>query len=246
MKRFENKVALVTGGSRGIGAAIAKRLSEEGATVVITYQQSAAKAQAVVAAIQQNGQKGLAIAANSADPQAIITAVNTTVNTYGRIDILVNNAGIYIGKPLEAYTLEDYNSSMDVNVRAVFFASTTAAGFMPRGGRIISIGSSMAERAGGAQTVLYTMSKTALTGLTKGLAHDLGPKGITANLVQPGHTNTDMNPIDGPLANMVQHTIPTGGYGSTADIASLVAFLASEESQYINGAAITIDGGVNA
>ncbi|MET6997752.1 SDR family NAD(P)-dependent oxidoreductase [Chitinophaga defluvii] len=246
MKRLENKVALVTGGSRGMGAAIAKRLAAEGATVVITYHRSPEKAQAVITAIEKSGQKGLAIAADSADPAAVMAAVNTTVGNYGRIDILVNNAGIYIGKPVSEYTLADYNSTMDVNVKAVFFASTTAAAHMPRGGRIISIGSNMAERAGGTQTVLYTMSKTALTGLTKGLAHDLGPKGITINLVQPGHTDTDMNPADGVIADMVRDTIPTGGYGTVEDIASLVAYLASEESRYINGASLTIDGGVNA
>jgi len=246
MKRFENKVALVTGGSRGMGAAIAKRLAAEGATVVITYHRSPEKAQAVIAAIEQQGHKAFAIAADSADPAAIDAAINTTVNHYGRIDILVNNAGVYIGKPVGAYTQEDYNSTMDVNVRAVFFAANNVAAHMPRGGRIITIGSNMAERAGGTQSVLYTMSKTALTGLTKGLAHDLGPKGITINLVQPGHTDTDMNPADGAIADMVRDTIPTGGYGNVDDIASLVAFLASEESRYINGAALTIDGGVNA
>jgi 3-oxoacyl-[acyl-carrier protein] reductase len=246
MKRLANKVAFVTGASRGIGATIAKRLAKEGATVVITYYNSPEKAAAVMDDIAACGQQGMAISADSADPQAIITAVNTAMNTYGRIDILVNNAGVFISKPLEAYTLEDYNTSMDVNARAAFFASITAAAFMPRGGRIISIGSSMAGRVGTPYVTLYTMSKTALNGLTKGLAHDLASKGITVNLVQPGHTNTDMNPIDGPLAKMIQHTIPTGGYGSTEDIASIVAFLASEESQYINGAALTIDGGVTA
>ena len=246
MNRLEQKVALVTGGSRGIGTAIAKRLAKEGANVAITYTSAADKAMEVVQSIEQDGRKALAIAADSGDPQAVINAVQQTVEAFGGIDILVNNAGIYIGKALEEHSLEDFDRTIAVNVRAVFVAIQEAARHMKAGGRMITIGSNMADRAGGPQTALYSMSKSALTGLTKGLARDLGPNGITVNLVQPGPIDTDMNPANAPLADILRSMMPLGAYGNGDDIAGLVAFLASAEGKFVTGSSLTIDGGMNA
>ncbi|PSL49923.1 3-oxoacyl-[acyl-carrier protein] reductase [Chitinophaga niastensis] len=245
MKRLENKIALVTGGSRGMGAAIVKRLADEGATVAFTYVKGATQAAALVAELKQKGQQATAIAADSADPKAVIAAVDQTIATFGRIDILVNNAGAAVMKEFSDYTLEDYDYIMAVNTRAVFVATQAAAKQMVSGGRIITIGSCMADRVVGATGTLYSMSKSALTAFNKGLARDLGARGITTNLVQPGPVDTDMNPADGPHADYQRQHIALGHYGKVEDIASLVAFLAGPESGYINGSALTIDGGLN-
>lgn len=246
MKRLEDKVAFVTGGGRGMGAAISKRLATEGASVVLTYSKSRDQAEAIAAEINQNGGRALAIEADSLDPQAVINAVNQTVTEFGKVDIIVNNAGIYIGKTFEEHTLDDYEQIMGVNVRAVYAASLAAVKHLPAGGRIITIGSNMGENSLSAQTTLYTMSKSALSGFTRGLARDLGPKGITVNLVQPGPINTDMNPSDTELADFLRSRMALAEYGTGDDIAGLVAFLASEEGKFITGTAITIDGGLNA
>jgi 3-oxoacyl-[acyl-carrier protein] reductase len=246
MKKLANKIALVTGGSRGIGAAIARKLAEEGASVVLTYSSSPDKGEAVAAEINAAGGKALAIAADSARPEAVTAAVQQTVAKFGGIDILVNNAGIYIGKAFEEHSLEDYEAIMAVNVRAVFVAAQEAVKHMQPGGRIITIGSNMGDNAVGPQTTLYTMSKSALQGFTRGLARDLGSKKITVNLVQPGPIDTDMNPANTEFADFMKGRIALGAYGTGADIAGLVAFLASEEGRYITGTALTIDGGFNA
>jgi 3-oxoacyl-[acyl-carrier protein] reductase len=246
MKRLENKIAFITGGGRGMGAAISKRLAEEGATVVLTYSKSREKAEAVAAEIKANGGQASAVEADSIDPKALTTAIQKTIAELGPIDILVSNAGIYIGKEFESHTLEDYEEIMAVNVRAVYVAALAAAPHMPNNGRIITIGSNMADNAGSPQTTLYTMSKAALTGFTKGLARDLGAKGITVNLVQPGPINTDMNPSDTDLADFLRSRMALSDYGTGEDIAGLVAYLASEEGRFITGTAITIDGGLNA
>ena len=246
MKRFEKKVALITGGSRGIGAAITKRLAAEGANVAFTYSKSREKAEAIVAEIKASGGWALAIEADSADPQAVETAVHKVVNEFGRIDVLVNNAGMYIGKAFEDHTLEDYDQIMGINVKAVYVALLAAVNHFSAGGRIITIGSNMADNAANPETTLYTMSKSALTGFTKGLARDLGKKGITVNLVQPGPINTDMNPSDTDLADFLRSRMALSEYGTVEDVAGLVAFLASEEGKFITGTALTIDGGFNA
>ncbi|GAA4307489.1 3-oxoacyl-ACP reductase FabG [Mucilaginibacter gynuensis] len=246
MERLKNKVALITGGARGIGAAITKRLAAEGAKVVLTYSKSAEKAEAIAAEIIANGGQALAIAADSIDAQAVTNAVNKTVAEFGGLDILVNNAGIYIGKAFEEHTLEDYDQIMGVNVRALFVAASAAVKHIPAGGRIINIGSNMAENALGPQTTLYTMSKAALSGFTRGLARDLGKNNITVNLVQPGPIDTDMNPAQGELADFLRSRMALPEYGKGEDVAGLVAFLASEEGKYITGTALTIDGGLNA
>jgi len=243
MKRLTNKVVFITGGSRGIGAGIAKRMAAEGADVVITYVQAADQAKQVVAAIKQSGQQALAIAVDNASPDAIEKAIEQTVATFGRIDILVNNAGIFVGKPLGEYTLADFDSTMAVNVRAVFVASQKAAEYMSEGGRIITIGSNMADRVARPTASLYAMSKTALVGLTKGLARDLGSRGITVNLIQPGPVDTDMNPANGAHADSLRSGMAIPKYGKPEDIAELAVYLASETSRFMTGAALTIDGG---
>lgn len=246
MTRLNNKVALVTGGSRGMGAAIAERLALEGADVALTYLNAGEQATEVVAAIERAGGRGLAILADSGDPAAVHTAVEQTVATFGRIDILVNNAGIFEVKPIEALTLEDFQRTMDINVRGVFIASQAAAAHMGEDGRIISIGSNLAEHASMPGLSLYSLSKAALIGFTKGLARDLGPRGITVNVVHPGSTNTDMNPADGAHADAQRSTMAIPRYAEPGDIAGFVVWLASAESRCITGAGLTIDGGTNA
>lgn len=246
MKNLVNKIAIVTGGTRGIGAAITRKLAAEGATVVFTYHNSVEKAKELAAEISKNGGVAIPLVADSANIADLQTVIEYTAKEYGRIDILINNAGIYIGKPFEDYTLQDYELTMDIHVRAVFMGSQKAVKYMPQGGRIISIGSNMAENSMGPQTTLYTMSKSALQGFTRGLARDLGPQKITVNLVQPGPTNTDMNPDGTERAEARKARIAIGEYGNPEDIANTVAFLAGEESRFITGSFITVDGGLNA
>lgn len=241
MKKLENKVALVTGGSRGMGAAIVKRLTAEGAKVAFTWVSAAAKAEQVAAAYG-----ALAIQADNASHHAVIAAVEQVAATFGRIDILVNNAGIYFRKPLAEHTALDYDLMMDVNVKAVFMASLAAIPHIPSGGRIITIGSNLAGRVAGTGATLYAMSKSALTGFTKGLARELGPNKITVNLVQPGPTDTDMNPETAAHAQTLKGFMAIPHYGKVDDIAGLVAYLAGEESGFITGTSLTIDGGFNA
>jgi NAD(P)-dependent dehydrogenase (short-subunit alcohol dehydrogenase family) len=201
MAALAGKVALVTGGGRGIGRAIARRLAEDGADVPLTYASAAEQALAVVAEIEASGRRGLAIRADSADPEAVVAAVERTAAEFGRLDILVNDAGISLTGPLEDVTLEQVDRTLAIHVRAAFVAAQAAARRMGEGGRIVSIGSCLAERVPWPGSSLYAMSKAALIGLTKGLARDLGPSGITANVVHPGPTDTDVNPAEGPLAD---------------------------------------------
>jgi 3-oxoacyl-[acyl-carrier protein] reductase len=233
----------VTGGSRGIGAAIAQRLAHDGAAVAFTYVTAAGKAQAVAKQIDADGGRVLVIQADNADPGAVTGAVEQTVREFGRLDILVNNAGIVIGGPLEEMTVEQADRLWAVDVRAVFAATQAAARHMSDGGRIITIGSALAERVPVPGLTLYTMVKSALTGLTKGLARDLGPRGITATVVHGGLIDTDMNPANGPAAAFLS-TIPAlGHYGTAGDIAATVAHLAGDGGRYVTGTAITVDGG---
>jgi NAD(P)-dependent dehydrogenase (short-subunit alcohol dehydrogenase family) len=243
MKELVGKVALVTGGSRGIGAAIARRLAHDGATVALTYVSATDKAQEVAARIEADGGRVLVIKADSADPFAATGAVEQTVRDLGRIDILVNNAGIFAGGPLEELTVDQVDRILAIDVRAVFLASQAAARHMTAGGRIINIGSALAERVPVSGLTLYAMCKAALTGLTKGLARDLAPRGITATVVQPGIIDTDMNPEDGPGADVLRNVTALGRYGTVDDVAATVAHLAGDGGRYLTGTAITIDGG---
>lgn len=245
MSRLAGKRALVTGASRGIGAAIAKRLAAEGADVAITYERSAEKAAEVVKAIESLGRKGVAIAADSADAAAVKRSVDEAAKALGGLDILVNNAGIFRGGPVADWSLADIDAILGVNIRAVVLASQAAAAHLSEGGRIISIGSCLADRVVEPNVSLYAMSKAALIGFTKGLARDLGPRGITVNIVHPGSTDTDMNPAAGPQADAQRARMAIPAYGKPEDIAGAVAYLASEEGRFITGAGLAIDGGVN-
>jgi 3-oxoacyl-[acyl-carrier protein] reductase len=240
---LDGKVALVTGGSRGIGAAVALRLAEEGADVAFTFQQNQQHADDVVDQIKAIGGRAMAVQADSADPAAVVAAVDRVSGELGRLDILVNNAGAFLLGPLERLSLEEFEQTVAVNIRAPFLASQTAARYMQAGGRIINIGSNVAERAVFPGFSLYAMSKTALTGLTKALGRELGGRKITVNLVNPGPTDTDLNPADGPNADTVNGLTALGHYAAPADIAAAVAFLASPDGRYITGATINVDGG---
>ncbi|SMD19353.1 SDR family oxidoreductase [Lentzea albidocapillata] len=230
MGSLEGKAALVTGGSRGIGAAVAEKLTALGARVAVTYQNT-------------KPDNGFAIQADSADPDAIVAAVEETAVHFGRLDVLVNNAAVFRVGPLEELGREEFDHTMAVNVRAPFLAARAAARHMREGGRIISIGSNVAVYAPFPGFALYSASKTALIGMTKGLARELGPLGITANVVNPGPTDTDMNPADGPMADTIRGLTALGRYGKPAEIAAVVAALAGEAGAYVTGASINADGG---
>lgn len=238
--------ALVTGGSRGIGAAIARRLAADGADVAITYERSGERAEAVAAEVEALGRRGMAIQADAADPAAVRAAVDTAAKAFGGLDILVNNAGIMRGGAIDTMTLDDIDATLHVNVRAVAVASQQAARHMGEGARIISIGSNLATRVPAPGTSVYSMSKSALIGFTKGLARDLGSRGITVNLVSPGSTETDMNPPDGTYADEQRARMAIPRFGKADDVAALVAFVASPQGRSLNGADLTIDGGANA
>ncbi|MGH4032995.1 SDR family NAD(P)-dependent oxidoreductase [Actinomycetota bacterium Odt1-20B] len=243
---MNGKVALVTGGSRGMGRAIALRLAQEGADVAITYVNGEDAAREVVAKVESMGRRALAIRADAADAGDPAGAVERAADDLGRLDILVNNAGIGVLGPVDSLTLADVDRVLDVNVRAVFLASQAAAGRLADGGRIISTGSALAKYAGGPGGSLYSLSKSALTGMTKALARELGGRGITVNLVHPGAVDTDMNPADGPYAEPQKAATALGRFGSADEVASLVAYLAGEEAGYITGAELVVDGGHSA
>lgn len=241
-RTLEGKVALVTGGSRGIGAAIVRRLANDGAAVAFTYAASDEKAKAVAGDIEAQGGKALAIKADSADVKAVQQAVSQAAEAFGRLDILVNSAGILVAGVVDAYDLADFDRMVAVNVRAVFVATQAAVPHMREGGRIITIGSVTADRSGFAGSSVYSMTKGAVASLTRGLARDLGPRGITVNVVQPGPTETDMSP-KGELGEHVRSLIALGRMGKDGEIASLVAYLAGPDASFVTGAALTVDGG---
>ena len=242
-QKLSSKVALVTGGSRSIGAAIAKRLAADGAAVAITYSSSPAKADEVVRAIEAAGGKAFAIQADAASPDAVRAAVTKTVQKFGGIDILVNNAGTAIVAPIDKFSMDDFEKVFAVNVRGVFVATQEAVKHMREGGRIINIGSVNSERVPFGGGSVYAMSKAAVAGLTRGLARDLGARRITVNNVQPGPVDTDMNPANSDWGRATLPNLALGRYGTTEEIANFVAFLASPEAGYITGAGLLIDGG---
>ncbi len=242
-KKLAGKVALITGGSRGIGAAIARRLALDSAAVAITYASAQQKADEVVRASESAGGRAVAIRADSADAVAVKSAVAETVRRLGRLDALVNNAGIAVMAPLEQFLLEDFDRMVAVNVRAVFLAAQEASRHMSEGGRIITIGSVNADRIPFPGGAVYAMTKAAVAGLTRGLARDLGPRGITVNNVQPGPIDTDMNPADGPYSEAMKGWTALGRFGRGEEIAAMVAYLAGPEAGFVTGASLTIDGG---
>ncbi|MGW4483811.1 SDR family NAD(P)-dependent oxidoreductase [Amycolatopsis sp. NPDC004368] len=246
MGKLDGKVALVTGGSRGIGAAIAKRLAEDGADVAITYERAVDRAETVVKEVESLGRRGLALQADAADVDAVKSAVDRTADELGGLDILVNNAGVMTGTPFEELSVDEVDRMLAVNVRAVVVATQAALRHLPRGGRVISIGSDLAERVPFPGVSLYSATKSALVGLTRGLARDLGPRGVTATVVHPGSTDTDMNPADGPgAAGQLPH-IALGHYAEAADVAATVAHVAGPDGRYLTGGSITVDGGFTA
>jgi NAD(P)-dependent dehydrogenase (short-subunit alcohol dehydrogenase family) len=240
------KVALVTGGGRGIGAAIARRLAADGHDVAITYVSRPGDAESVASEIRASGRRALVIEADATQPDTMRAAVSRAADELGRLDVLVNNAGVFPYGPFEGVTQDELERTMAIHVNAAFVASQEAVKRMPEGGRIVSIGSCLVERVAAPNMTLYTASKAALSGLTKGLARDLGPRGITANVVHPGPTATEMNPPDAEGADEQSAETALGRFATADEVAATVAHLASDEARYVTGAEIAVDGGHSA
>ena len=245
-RKLEGKIALITGGSRGIGAAIAKRLALDGASVAVTYSKGTDAAVAVVKEIERNGGKAIAIQADATDAAAGKTAVEKTVETFGRLDVLVNNAGTAIPKTFEETTLEEMDRLLNINVRGVFIATQAALKHMKSGGRIIMIGSCVGERVMTPGLVPYSATKGAVKMFAQALSREVGSRGITVNNVQPGPIDTELNPAAGEWAVPQKAATALDRYGHVDEIAAMVAFVAGPESSYITGANLTVDGGTNA
>ncbi|MFC8372165.1 SDR family oxidoreductase [Streptomyces sp. NPDC057238] len=241
VKNLLGRVALVTGGSRGIGAATALRLAREGADVAVTYVNGKEAAEEVVRAVEALGRRAVALRADAGDPEEAAGAVSAAARELGRLDVLVNNAGVGVLGPVETLSLADVDRVLAVNVRGVFLASRAAVAFMPRGGRIITVGTCMTQRVPGPGGTLYAMSKSALVGLTKALARELGERGITANIVHPGPIDTDMNPAGGPYADGQVAMTAVGRFGRVEEVAETIAHLAG--AAYVTGAEFSVDGG---
>jgi 3-oxoacyl-[acyl-carrier protein] reductase len=246
MNDLSGRVALVTGGSRGIGAAIALRLARDGADVAITYQSAADRAAQVVKEIENLGRRGLAVQADSADAAAVRAAVDAVAAELGRLDIVVNNAGIFPYGPFEEVTLDEFDRTLAIHTRAAFVAAQAASPHLGESGRIISIGSHLAERAPFPGIALYSMSKSALLGFTRALARELGPRGITVNVVQPGSTDTEMNPAEGEGAEHQRSRTALGRYQTADELAATVAHLAGPGGKTITGTSLLVDAGTNA
>ena len=243
---MKNKVALVTGGSRGIGAGIARRLAADGASVAITYSKGADAAASVVKAIESAGGKALAIQADATDAAAVRSAVEQTVATFGQLDVLVNNAGTAIPKPFEEATLEELDQVININLRGILVATQAALKHLPDGGRIIMIGSCVGERTMTPGLAAYAATKAAVKMFTQGLSREVGARGITVNNIQPGPIDTDLNPAAGDWATPQIANTALKRYGHVDEVAALVAFVAGPEASYITGANLTVDGGTNA
>ncbi len=245
-KKLENKSVLVTGGSRGIGAGIVKRLAQEGANIALTYSSSPEQAQDVVAQAEAFGVKALAIKADSSQAEELVAAVDAAAKALGGLDILVNNAGVGVMAPVDEIRLEDFDRILAINVRAVFIATQAAVKHMGEGGRIINISSANAKRIPFAGGCAYAMSKSALSGLVQGLSRDLGPRGITINNILPGPIDTEMNPADGEHADFQRSLNAIPRFGEVAEVAAMAAYLAGPESGFVTGADLSIDGGMTA
>ncbi|MFJ4582601.1 SDR family oxidoreductase [Streptomyces echinatus] len=243
---LNGRTALVTGGSRGIGAATARRLAQAGADVALTYVQGKDAAEAVVRDIEATGRRAVALRADSADAAEAADAVRRAAEELGGLDVLVNNAAVGLMGPMEGLSLADVDQVLAVNVRGAFLAAQAAAAVMTDGGRIITIGSCVTARVPGPGATLYAMSKSAVIGLTKALARELAGRGITANVVHPGPTDTDMNPADGPYADGQAAMTSLGRFGTAEEVASMVTFLAGPEAAYVTGTEFSVDGGYGA
>lgn len=246
MAKLQGKAALVTGGSRGIGAAIAKRLAADGAQVAITYTQGSDAAARLVNEIKVAGGTAIAIQADAADAGAVTKAVEQVVATFGSLDVLVNNAGTAIPKPFIDTTIDEMDRVININIRGVFIATQAALKHLPDGGRIITIGSCVGERMGTPGLVTYAATKGAVKMFTQGLSREVGARGITVNNVQPGPIDTDLNPAAGDWASPQIANTALKRYGHVDDIAAMVAFIAGPDAGYITGASLTVDGGTNA
>ncbi|HXB61064.1 MAG TPA: SDR family oxidoreductase [Candidatus Acidoferrales bacterium] len=245
-QKLAGKVAIVTGGSRGIGAAIVNRLAADGASVAFTYAQDANAAASVVKGIELNGGKAIAIKADAADAAAVKAAVDKAAATFGQLDILVNNAGTAIPKPFEEATLEEIDRVININIRGVYVATQAALKHMKSGGRIIMIGSAVGERVAAPGLVPYAGTKGAVKMFTQALAREIGNRGITVNNVQPGPIDTDLNPASGDWAVPQKAATALNRYGRPEEVAAMVAFVAGPESSYVTAANLTVDGGMNA
>lgn len=245
-EQLTGKVVLVTGGSRGIGAAIAKRLASEGANVAITFNKGEEAANALVKAIENEGRKAIAIRADAADAEAVKNAVEKTVKTFGRLDVLVNNAGTCIPESIAETSLDNFDRMFNINVRGLFVATQAALKHMKAGGRIINIGSCVGEQVGFGGMATYSATKGAVKQFTQGLARELGSLGVTVNNIEPGPIDTDLNPASGEWAEPQKALVPLDRYGSTEEVAALVSFVAGPESSYVNGANLKVDGGMTA
>ncbi|MBX3389559.1 MAG: 3-oxoacyl-ACP reductase FabG [Phycisphaeraceae bacterium] len=246
MANLIGKAALVTGGSRGIGAAIARRLSADGANVAITYAKSADAAASVIKDIESAGRKAIALQADARDAKAVKAAIEKTVATFGGLDVLVNNAGTAVAKPFEEAALDEIDLMIDINLRGVIIATQAALAHMKEGGRIVMIGSCAGERMPTPRMAVYSATKGAIKMFTQGLSREIGVKGITVNNVQPGLIDTDLNPATQKNAPAKIANTALKRYGHVEEVAAIVAFLAGPESSYITGASFTIDGGTNA
>lgn len=246
MARLQGKTALVTGGSRGIGAGIAKRLAADGASVAITYINGADAAALVVSDIERAGGKAIAIRADAVDAAAVAAAIDQTIAAFGRLDVLVNNAGTAIPKPFQDATIEELDKVVDINLRGALIATHAALKHIQDGGRIIMIGSCVGERMMTPGLAVYAATKGAIKMFTQGLSRETGSRGITVNNVQPGPIDTDLNPATAEWAAPQIANTALKRYGHVEDIAAMVAFLAGPDASYITGASLTVDGGTNA
>jgi 3-oxoacyl-[acyl-carrier protein] reductase len=246
MSNLAGKRALVTGGSRGIGAAIAQALAENGADVAISYEHAADRARDIVGQIEGKGRKGIAIQADGADPEAIKGLVDEAAGYLGGLDILINNAGTFRHGDIADLSLDDINTLLHVNIRGTVLTTQAAIPHLKKGGRIITIGSNLAERVPFPSLSLYALTKSAHHGFTRGLARELGSDDITVNLVQPGPIDTELNPADGDSADINRSMVALGRYGTTDELAEVVVFLASRAASYVTGSIVTADGGFNA
>ncbi|WP_330336167.1 SDR family oxidoreductase [Streptomyces sp. NBC_00557] len=243
---LDGKKALVTGGSRGIGAAAALRLAREGADVAVTYVHGKEAAEDVVRAVEALGRRAVALRADAGDAEEAASAVGRAAEVLGGLDVLVNNAAVGLMRPVESLSVADVDRLIAVNIRGMFLAAQAAAALMTPGGRIITVGSCTTHHTPGPGGTLYAMSKSAVVGLTKALARELGGRGITANVVHPGPTDTDMNPVDGPFADAQAAMTSLGRFGTTEEVASAVAYLAGPDAVYVTGAELAVDGGYTA